>query len=312
MTTSVHIIDSSKPSLVMSSEVFKDKIPGALVSFSLTAKDGLTAIASKTGRDAPDVVVVDFDLPDADGVSLIRELRKTYKGPIILTAFPGTVVQQAVQDELFHYNDSCAWVSKPVKSEDLEQRIDQFLVNRYRLGRRFDVEYPMLLVGKGAGRGKRAPKFDGQMVNISMGGACVELATPAKLKAGEEFLVTLAVPSGVIEGAGPLDNLKPIIAAARAGAKKVEENIKKSQVSDKGKKPAPKSPVRAGGKAVKSEEVAQGPKMPFAPGTKLEEYKIKVTVAWLANGGTQAGLSFAKISDQQRRQIEVFLKGLPG
>jgi hypothetical protein len=43
---------------------------------------------------------------------------------------------------------------------------------------------------------------------------------------------------------------------------------------------------------------------------KLEEYKVKATVAWSADGGRKVGLQFAKIPDSQRRQIEAFLKGL--
>ncbi|MEI6399603.1 MAG: hypothetical protein WCO71_12610, partial [Pseudomonadota bacterium] len=155
MAITVHIIDPSKPSLVMSSEVFKDKIPGTLVSFSLTAKDGLAHVLSKVGSETPDALVVDFNLPDADGVTLIKELRKFYKGPIFMTAYPDKIVDYAVQEELFHYHDACCWVPKPVRYEALEARIEQFLVNRHRLGKRFDVSFPSLLVGKGEGRGKR-------------------------------------------------------------------------------------------------------------------------------------------------------------
>ena len=205
MTTTIHIIDPSKPSLVMTSEVFKDKIPGAIVSHSANAKDAMAYLALKKDKDAPDLVVVDFDLPDADGVSLVRELRKTFKGPIFLTAFANDVVKHAVAEELFHYNDSCQWISKPVRFDNLDKKIEQFLFNRYRLGRRFDVDFTTLLVGKGAGRGKRAPKFDGKTTNISLGGAGVDLASPCKLKIGDELVISMAVPPGILEGSGPPD-----------------------------------------------------------------------------------------------------------
>ena len=312
MSTTIHIIDSSKPSLVMTSEIFKDKIPGSIVSFSLTAKDGIAHLQAKTDKAAPDLVVVDFDLPDADGVSLIRELRKHYKGPIFLTAFPTDIVKQAVAEELFHYNDSCQWVPKPVRAEELDRRIEQFIFNRYRLGRRFPVEFTTLLVGKGEGRGKRAPKFDGKVINLSVGGACVSLDGAAKLKNGDEFLITMAVPEGVLEGSGPLDNLKPILAAAAAqqkAAAKVAAAKPAKPVPVKGKAPvAAKAGAKAGAKA--APPAPEPALLQVKPPTKFEEYKIKASVAWLSDGGKKAGLIFGKISDQQRKQIETFLKGL--
>ncbi len=319
MSTTIHIIDSSKPSLVMTSEVFKDKIPGSIVSFSLNAKDGITHLQGKPGKDAPDLVVVDFDLPDADGVSLVRELRKHYKGPIFLTAFASDVVKQAVAEELFHYNDSCEWIAKPVRSKELDQRIEQFIFNRYRLGRRFPVQFTSLLVGKGEGRGKRAPKFDGKVINLSIGGVCVSLGTAAKIKNGEEFLITMAVPEGKLEGAGPVDSLKPLLAAEAAqqklAAKSGASKITIAAAPVVAAKPSVKG--KAMGKAsAKSAKVVATPEPIPAPAAvnkgpvKFEEYKIKATVAWLADGGKTAGLNFGKISDQQRRQIETFLKGL--
>lgn len=316
MTTSIHIIDPSKPSLVMTSEVFKDKIPGAVVSCSACAKDAILYLSTKKDKEAPDLVVVDFDLPDADGVSLVRELRKTYKGPIFLTAFANDVVKHAVAEELFHYNDSCQWISKPVRSDTLDKKIEQFLFNRYRLGRRFDVDFTTLIVGKGAGRGKRAPKFDGKTTNISLGGAGVDLSTPAKLKIGDEIVVSMAVPPGVVEGSGPLDNLKPVLAAAKAAeVKQLQEAkiaaAKAAKLAASGKTvPVAKGARKGGVAASKAIEVVSAAPAPKPAPTKLEEYKIRATIAWLGNGGKKAGLSFARITDQQRRQIETFLKGL--
>jgi len=225
MTIRVHIIDSSKPSLVMSSEVFKDKIPGSIVSFSLSGKEGLACLQSITGKDIPDALVVDFNLPDADGVTLIKELRKFFSGPIFMTAAPDKIVDYAVSEELFHYHDACCWIPKPVRYEVLEKRIEQFLINRHRLGKRFDVNYPSLLVGKGEGRGKRATTFDGTLMNISLGGVCVAISETAKLKRDEEFVVTMAVPTGSIQGATAISVLKPLltpkkVALAPVAAKK--------------------------------------------------------------------------------------------
>jgi CheY-like chemotaxis protein len=321
MAISVHIIDSSKPSLVMTSEVFKDKIPGSTVSFSLTAKDGVAYLMAKEGKGLPDALVVDFNLPDADGVTLIKELRKFYRGPIFMTAHPDKIVDQAVQEELFHYHDACCWIPKPVRFEVLEKRIEQFVVNRHRLGKRFDVDFMAHLVGKGEGRGKRAPKFNGRALNISMGGLCVAFNHPAKLKRDEEFVVTMGVPSGVIEGSSPISVLKPLLAeqkaaaAAAAKALKVSAKSAATKAPAKGKMtPAAKAKLEAqqrkeaddaAEKLATSVQLSQS-----VSNQKIEEYKIRATVAWTADAGKKIGLQFAKVPDAQRRQIESFLKGL--
>ena len=325
MAITVHIIDSSKPSLVMSSEVFKDKIPGAIVSFSLNAKDGLAYVGGKLGKDSPDALVVDFNLPDADGVSLIKELRKFYKGPIFTTAAPDRIVDYAVQEELFHYHDACCWIPKPVRYDVLEKRIEQFLINRHRLGKRFEVDLPSLMVGKGEGRGKRAPKFDGRLVNISMGGMGLVLTEPGKLKRDEEFIVTMGIPAGAIEGSTPLSVLKEIVAvkepAKSASTKVAVKVVGKDAVSAKKMSPAQKAKEAAkskaadgklkGAQAAAKEQVFEvTPVPPTAVPVKLEEYKIKATVAWHSDGGRKVGLQFSKIPESQRRQIEVYLKGL--
>ncbi len=184
------IVDACKPSVVMSSEVFKDKIPGISVLIASTGKQCLEILAEAK----PDMCVVDFDLPDTDGVTLIHAIRKNYRGPILLTAYPDQIVADAVKNDLFHFNDAGAWISKPVQFDDFSAKIDKFLLDKYRLGRRFEMAMDTLIIGKGAGRGKRSPKVTGKIVNISLGGACIELDEPMRLKGGEELLVAVPFP----------------------------------------------------------------------------------------------------------------------
>jgi len=181
------IADASKPSLVMSSEVFKDKIPGANILVATTGRQCLEILAG----EKPDMCVVDFDLPDTDGVTLIGAMRRNYRGPILLTAYPDRIVEEAVKSDLFAFNDAGAWVPKPVKFDVLSEKIDRFLLDKYRLGRRFDMRLETMIIGKGAGRGKRSPKATGRIINISLGGACIELDEPMKIRGGEEMMVAL-------------------------------------------------------------------------------------------------------------------------
>lgn len=188
--TTVLIADACKPSLVMTSEVFKDKIMGTVVDVATTGKDALQYLTEKR----PDLCVVDFDLPDVDGPALVEAMRKIYDGPILMTAFASDIVKQAVEDNLFTCNDASQWIRKPVSFEDLAEKIDRFLIGKYRLERRFDTTFNTQLVGKATGRGKRAPKVGGTVVNISMGGACVKLDGSLKMKKAQELTMSIEIP----------------------------------------------------------------------------------------------------------------------
>lgn len=194
------IVDACKPSLVMSSEVFKDKITGATILVASSGRQCLDILLTAN----PDMCVVDFDLPDSDGVTLVHAMRKTYKGPILLTAYPDKIVEDAVTNDLFAFNDAGGWVAKPVKFDVLSEKIDKFLLDKHRLGRRFDTDLDTMIIGKGAGRGKRAPKATGRITNISLGGACIELDEPLKMKGGEEMTVSFDLPA---DGSAPIPRI---------------------------------------------------------------------------------------------------------
>lgn len=189
--TTVLIIDSCKPSLVMTSEVFKDKVAGTVVDVASNGKDALDYLTAKR----PDLCVVDFDLPDVDGPALIEAMRKVYDGPILLTAYPSDIVQQAIEETLFAFNDASAWIPKPVNFENLAEKIDRFLLAKHRLERRFQAGFTTQLVAKAAGRGKRAPKVSGKVLNISLGGACVKIQGPLKVKKSQELTMSIVIPA---------------------------------------------------------------------------------------------------------------------
>lgn len=191
--STVLIVDPSKPSMVMSSEVFKDKIPGITVLVAGSGQEALDLLAAGKAEKV-DLCVVDFDLPDTDGVTLIHFMRKNFNGPILLTAYPDDVVSKATAEELFAYDDAGMWVQKPVRAESLNEKIDRFLIGKFRVQRRFDFTPKTRLLGKSEGRGKRTPKFPGQLINVSIGGACIQLSAAAKLKNGEEVALEMPVP----------------------------------------------------------------------------------------------------------------------
>lgn len=258
------IADACKPSLVMSSEVFKDKIAGATIVVASTGRQCLEALI----QHRPDMCVVDFDLPDTDGVTLIHAMRKSYRGPILLTAYPDKIVEQAVKEDLFAFNDAGAWIPKPVKFDALSEKIDQFLLDKHRLGKRFDLSIDTMVIGKGAGRGKRSPKVTGRITNMSIGGACIELDEPMRMKGGEEMMVALAFPGE--EGGGI--------------------------------KAAPKKTLPTKG-APKGRSAATTKKQKVIP-----DARIKCTVAWIDKKCTRAGIQFARLTDIQKKGLEELLR----
>jgi muconate cycloisomerase len=79
-------------------------------------------------------------------------MRRVYDGPILMTAYPSDIVKQAVVDNLFAYQDASAWISKPINSSELAEKIDRFLLSKHRLERRFMAGFITQLIGKAAGR----------------------------------------------------------------------------------------------------------------------------------------------------------------
>lgn len=178
---SLLIVDPSKSSVVMTSEIFKDKVVGVSVQIAKSGQEGLGHLEQRTF----DLLVVDFDLPDADGVTFAKIARKVHKGPILITAFPSPEVEKAIKEELFGYEDISAWIKKPVKADELMTRINKFLVTRRRIQKRFVTDIKSEVV---AGQGK-APKIKGKIVNLSLGGAMVKCDAVVKAKVGQEVAV---------------------------------------------------------------------------------------------------------------------------
>ena len=187
------IADAYKSSLVMTSEVFKDKILGAAIFIAKTGKDCLSLVEQQKF----DMIVVDFDLPDADGSNLTKMLRRVYSGPILLTAFPDASIKNAIATELFPYKDVSEWIEKPVSADVLSEKIDRYLLDGERVRKRYQTSLDAMLIGKGAGRGKRAPKVKGNVINLSIGGALLKLDNQLKMKIGEEVSLNLSLQAGV-------------------------------------------------------------------------------------------------------------------
>ena len=187
MTEKILIVDASKASLVMTSEILKDSNADYFISTAPTGQKALEKLVTMQ----PDLCIIDFDLPDVDGSTLVSVIRETWEGPILMTAFANSYIDQAVREEVFCYNDASDWVAKPVDFNELVSKVECYMINKSRLVRRFDSDLNTLLVGKASGRGKRAPKTKGHITNLSLGGVKLELENLHWIKQGTELVVNL-------------------------------------------------------------------------------------------------------------------------
>ncbi len=87
----------------------------------LEAADGLEALSVLEG-DRPDLMLVDWNMPKMDGITLVRKVRETDKSlPIIMvtTEAEKTRVMEALKAGVNNY------VVKPFTAETLSEKIDQ-------------------------------------------------------------------------------------------------------------------------------------------------------------------------------------------
>ncbi len=186
----VLIADTSKASIVMSSEIFKDTINGCNVDLASSGSE----VIEKIKHNKYDMCLIDFDLPDVDGPFLILEIRKYYSGPVLLTAYPDDNVYQSVKNDLFYFDDSGDFIEKPIRISTLSKKIEDFLFKNHRVYKRFKSYLPSQLIIKAEGPGKKAPKVSGIISNISVTGAKLDVATLVQLKKNEEVTLSLSLP----------------------------------------------------------------------------------------------------------------------
>jgi len=101
---------------------FEFQRPGTTFIAARTANEGLTRFLD----DGPDIVVLEIDLPDRSGFSLIRELRSMSDLPIIV------LTQRADDRDLIEALDSGAdhYIAKPLHHMELLAKVNAVLRRR--------------------------------------------------------------------------------------------------------------------------------------------------------------------------------------
>ncbi len=121
MKKKVMLVDDS-PTILMSMESILSKAGYQVAK----ASDGTEALSKLKSGEKPDLIITDLNMPQMDGITLIREARKlpgTRFTPILVLT---TESQQAKRQEA-RKAGATGWIVKPVPAQDLLKVIQQVM-----------------------------------------------------------------------------------------------------------------------------------------------------------------------------------------
>lgn len=169
----------------MTAESCKDVIPKVRVKVAFTGEEALEQIQ----KESFDFIIVDFDLPDCDGVSFIKELKKSLSIPMFLTAFPDSLVLEAIQKELFWYKDASRLIPKPVNFKKLKKIIEGFVFKEEGL---LKVFKPPFLTSLSAKKNKKpVSDMPAKILKMTKESVSVKYSKSMVFKKNEEITVKL-------------------------------------------------------------------------------------------------------------------------
>jgi two-component system, OmpR family, response regulator len=119
MTQSPHIIivDDEAPAREMVGEYLK------MHGFAVTLCDGGKSLRSAIETSVPDLVVLDLNMPEEDGLSIIRDLKSRTNVPVIMLTATASPIDRVVGLEL----GADDYVAKPCELRELMARIRSVL-----------------------------------------------------------------------------------------------------------------------------------------------------------------------------------------
>jgi DNA-binding response OmpR family regulator len=119
MSQSQHIIivDDEAPAREMVGDYLK------MHGFTITLCDGGKSLREATGSATPDLVVLDLNMPEEDGLSIIRDLKSRMNVPVIMLTATASPIDRVVGLEL----GADDYVAKPCELRELMARIRSVL-----------------------------------------------------------------------------------------------------------------------------------------------------------------------------------------
>ena len=119
MTQSPHIIivDDEAPAREMVGDYLK------MHGFGVTLCDGGKSLRSVIETNVPDLVVLDLNMPEEDGLSIIRDLKSRINVPVIMLTATASPIDRVVGLEL----GADDYIAKPCELRELMARIRSVL-----------------------------------------------------------------------------------------------------------------------------------------------------------------------------------------
>lgn len=152
--------------------------------FNVTVESNGSVVARRVAELMPDIVILDIMLPGKDGLTLCKEIRPKYKGPILMLTARDSDMDQVLGLE-YGADD---YVIKPAEPRVLLARI-RALLRRYQPAESAEQEQ-MLFGGLNVNLVSRSVSFDGSEVDLSSHefDLLVELAKNAGRIVSREYL----------------------------------------------------------------------------------------------------------------------------
>lgn len=119
MNTTQHIfvVDDEAPAREMVGDYLR------MHGFTVTLCDGGTSLREVIARDTPDLIVLDLNMPQEDGLSIIRDLKQRSSVPIIMLTATASPIDRVVGLEL----GADDYLAKPCELRELLARIRSVL-----------------------------------------------------------------------------------------------------------------------------------------------------------------------------------------
>lgn len=111
------IVDDEAPAREMVGEYLK------MHGFAVTLCDGGKSLRTAINTNVPDLVVLDLNMPEEDGLSIIRELKGRTNVPIIMLTATASPIDRVVELEL----GADDYIAKPCELRELMARIRSVL-----------------------------------------------------------------------------------------------------------------------------------------------------------------------------------------
>ena len=91
--------------------------------FGVTLCDGGASLREALGREKPDLIVLDLNMPEEDGLSIVRSLKQNSRVPIIMLTATASAIDRVVGLEL----GADDYIAKPCELRELVARIRSVL-----------------------------------------------------------------------------------------------------------------------------------------------------------------------------------------